>query len=315
MRVIEDDWRRENLPRGGVGTVGNFDGLHLGQRAVVDRVVGRARELGVPAVVVTFEPHPLALLRPEDAPPRLVTPAQKAGLLAGRGVDAMLVVRFDEAFAATPAERFARHFLLDRVDLVEIYVGRNFVFGRDRDGDIELLERLAAERGRKAEGVDEVYLDGERVSSTRIRRAVTAGEVELAARLLGRAYELTGRVEGGAGKGKGLGWPTINLAVDNELVPRPGVYTTRVAVGGSAGDELPAVTNVGYRPTLHDDGGLVVETHILDFDGDLYDRPVSLSFDRRLRDERRFDTVDALVAQIERDVASARDFYGLDATG
>ena len=293
MQVIRDDERHEALPRGGVGTVGNFDGIHLGQRAVIDQAVGRARELSVPAVVVTFEPHPLALLRPGEAPPRLVTRTQKERLLADRGVDAMLVVRFDEHFAATPAERFAREFLLDRVDLVEIYVGKRFVFGREREGDLALLRRLAAERGRRAEGVDEVFLDGERVSSTRIRAAVGTGDVELAARLLGRSYELAGTVEGGAGKGKGLGWPTINLAVENELVPKTGVYTTRVGVDGGS---LPAVTNVGFRPTLHRKGGLVVETHILDFDRELYGRAVGLSFDTRLRDERRFDAVEDLVA-------------------
>lgn len=312
MQVIRDDWRGEALPRGGVGTVGNFDGVHLGQRAVIDQAVTRARELQVPAVVVTFEPHPLALLRPGKAPPRLVTPAQKERLLADRGVDSMLVVRFDEAFAATPAVRFARDFLLDRVDLVEIYVGTRFVFGREREGDLALLQRLAAERGRRAEGVDEVFLDGERVSSTRIRAAVGDGDVGLAARLLGRSYELAGTVEGGAGKGKGLGWPTINLAVENELVPKTGVYTTRVSVDGGS---LPAVTNVGVRPTLHSDGELVVETHILDFDGDLYGRAVGLSFDARLRDERRFDAVEDLVAQIGRDVEAAREFYGRERGG
>ena len=312
MRVIEDDWRREGLPRGGVGTVGNFDGVHLGQRVVIATAVDRARELGVPAVVVTFEPHPLTLLRPEAAPPRLVTAAQKERLLADCGVDAMLVVRFDERFAATPAERFARHFLLDRLDLVEIFVGRRFVFGRDREGDLALLQRLAGERGRRAAGVDEVSVDGERVSSTRIRAAVRSGDVGLAARLLGRAYELTGRIESGAGKGKGLGWPTINLAVENELVPRSGVYVTRVEVDGGS---LPAVTNVGFRPTLHEGGELVVETHILDFDGDLYGRKVGLRFDHRLRDERRFDGVEELVAQIGRDVDRAREYSRLQRSG
>lgn len=310
MQVITNDWRREGLPRGGVGTVGNFDGVHLGQQAVIDHAVHRARELGAPAVVVTFDPHPLRLLRPDQAPPRLVTAAQKERLLAARGVDAMLVVRFDEQFAETPAERFARDFLLQRLSLVEIFVGRRFVFGKDREGDLALLQRLAADLGRRAEGVDEVFLDGERVSSTRIRAAISDGEVELAARLLGRTYELTGEVEGGAGQGRGLGWPTINLATENELVPRTGVYTTRVAF---AGRQLPAVTNIGVRPTLHDDDKLVVETHILDFDGDLYGSAVELAFDTRLRDERRFSGAEELVAQIGRDVEVARRFYGLGA--
>ena len=237
MRVVSDALCPCELPRPTVVTVGNFDGIHRGQRAVLDRVVARAGELGLPSVVVTFEPHPLAVLVPDKAPVTLLTREQKSRLLAAAGIDLMAVIPFTEAFAATRAEPFVRGFLLGRLGVRELYVGRQFAFGSNREGDLELLRRLGEELGFDVFGLEEECAGGDPVSSTRIRLALAQGEVQLAADLLGRPYSLTGRIVEGDRLGRRLGWPTINLDPDGELLPLEGVYATTVefGVGGKAG--------------------------------------------------------------------------------
>lgn len=308
MNVIEDAFRASDLPRGGIGTIGNFDGLHRGQTAILEQVVARAREADLHAVVVTFDPHPLAVLRPESVPPRLTTREQKERLLEAAGVDVLAVIAFTPELAATPAETFVREFLHRGLDLREIHVGADFAFGHRRGGDLDLLRRLGAELGFKVEGVEEVYHGGRRISSTRIRQAVLEGRVEEAMEMLGRAYSLTGTIARGDRMGKKIGWPTINLEVDNELVPADGVYA-----GQAHFPSFPATfncaTNIGTRPTVYENYRRVVESHVLDFSADVYGQRVEVGFYKRLREERIFPTIMDLSAQIRQDVEATREYF------
>lgn len=308
MHVVHDAYQSSDLPRGGVAAIGNFDGLHRGQRALLDRVVERAAALGVPPMVLTFEPHPLAVLFPERAPVRLTTDAQKNRLLEEAGVAAVLVVRFTPEVAKTPAEAFVRDFLHARLGLREVYVGESFVFGRGREGDLALLRRLGAELGFAADGVAEVTYQGERISSTRIRTALSEGKVEEARDMLGRPYAIEGKVMRGDRMGQRLGWPTINVASENRLLPADGVYACRVFLP-SFPATFDGVTNIGTRPTVYENYQRVVESHVLDFKADVYGKRVELRFYKRLREERIFPTVMDLSAQIGRDVDATRDFF------
>ncbi len=307
MEVIQDAWNAPGLAGGAVGTIGNFDGVHRGQRAILERVIGRARDLGLPAVVTTFEPHPLTVLSPQEAPRRLTTAQQKARLLEAQGVDILAVVRFTPEFSETPAEVFVRDYLHGKLGLREVYVGSRFAFGRRREGDLEVFKRLAADLGFQCHGVDEIHHDGQPVSSTRIRRAVTAGRVETAGVMLGRPYVMGGVVVAGDGRGKGLGWPTMNLEPENEILPADGVYASRVTFSAT-GQCIDGVSNVGRRPTFDGDQARVVECHIFDFDREIYGEKVELSFLTRLRGERLFTSVDALTEQIAEDARLAREY-------
>ncbi|MCP4203372.1 MAG: bifunctional riboflavin kinase/FAD synthetase [bacterium] len=320
MKVFDDAWNRKDLPRGAVATVGNYDGVHRGQRAILEKVVARGRELEVPAAVVTFAPHPAKVLWPERAPRCLTTPDQKQRLLSECGIDLAFLVRFDAEFAQTPAREFVERFLHERLDLLEIYVGSRFVFGRGREGDLGLLQRLGGDDDRgshPAWGVEEVTAGGSPISSTRIREAVATGQVELAASMLGRPYEITGTVVHGSGKGHELGWPTINLEHDNELIPAHGVYVSRVRLEDAGGELVDhrSVANVGVRPTLHENSPPTVECHLLDFDGDLYGRAVRVEFLKRLRGEQVFSSLESLQAQIEKDVSAARRHFTRNRVG
>lgn len=308
MQVVHDALHSADLPYGAVVTVGNYDGIHRGQRRVIDRVVARAREESVDAVVVSFDPHPLRVLRPEAAPSLLCSPEQREAVLAGAGVDALLLVRFDREVAETPAETFVRAFLHRRLSALEIYVGASFAFGKGRGGDVALLEKMGAELGFRAFAVEELVHAGEPVSSTRIRRAVAEGRVELAAELLGRPFALRGTVARGDRMGKRLGWPTINLAPQTECIPADGVYSSRVHFP-SFPATFECVTNVGRRPTVYENYQRVVESHILGFSSDVYGQTVELSFYKRLRDEQLFPTVMDLSAQISRDVDATREYF------
>ncbi|HEX9945525.1 MAG TPA: bifunctional riboflavin kinase/FAD synthetase [Thermoanaerobaculia bacterium] len=308
MHVVQDAYNSSDLPRGGVGTIGNFDGVHRGQRAILDRVVQRAGELGVPAVVITFEPHPLAVLAPERAPVSLTTPQQKEKLLEETGISAMLVIRFTPEFSRVTARSFVRDFLHGRLDLEEIHVGDGFVFGHGREGNLELLQEMGKELGFAAFAVPEVVHRGERISSTRIRRAVSEGNVSEAAEMLGRPYALAGSIARGDRMGQRLGWPTINVVSDNKLLPADGVYASRVFFP-SYPATFDCVTNIGTRPTVYENYQRVVESHILDFKADVYGQRVELQFHKRLREERIFPTVMDLSSQIGRDVEATREYF------
>lgn len=308
MQVIRDALRSTDLPRPSAVTVGNYDGIHLGQRATLERLVARSRELGATSVVVTFDPHPMRLLSPQTAPPAILTARQKETLLSDLGVDVLASFTFNQELAAMSAEAFVRGVLVGRLGVRELLVGRRFAFGRGREGNLELLSSLGGELGFKVEGVVEVELEGEPVSSTRIRQAIAEGRVDLAGRLLGRPFTLTGEIVSGDRMGKRLGWPTINLKAQGELMPIEGVYATRVYFP-SFPAAFDSVTNIGTRPTVYESHQKVIESHVLDFRSDVYGEAIELSFHKRLRDEMLFPSVMALSAQIRRDVESTREYF------
>jgi riboflavin kinase/FMN adenylyltransferase len=296
------------LPRGGIATIGNFDGVHRGHQRILRRVVARAREVGRPAVAITFEPHPLAVLRPDQAPPRVQTLRQKEEAVEAIGIGTLLVIPFTRDFSLTEPEEFVRDFIVARLAASEIFLGRHFAFGRGKRGDLSLLSRLGREHGFGASAVEEVDFEGEPISSTRIRGAIRGGDVARAARMLGRDYEMEGIVSKGEGVGRTIGYPTINLSPENELYPANGVYATRLATRSSP-EPFDAVTNVGTRPTLYEDVARTIETHVMDFSADVYGERVRLLFAERLREERKFGSVEELTVQIGRDVAAARAYF------
>jgi len=311
MRVVragEDPTGAPELAAGSVATIGNYDGIHRGQRAVLERVVARAREIGLAAAAVTFEPHPLDVLAPGRAPLRIASDAQRERLLAALGVDLLWILRFDSALAALPAEEFCRDHLARRLGAREVHVGSRFAFGRGRSGDLALLRRLGPELGFEAVGVPEIELDGAPVSSTRIREALAAGRVELAAELLGRPFARGGRIREGHRLGHRIGFPTANLEADAPLLPANGVYAAKLRRAGGEG-ELAGAANVGVRPTVDGATEPRIEIHLFDFDEELYGEEVEISFWSRIRDERRFDGLEALRAQIARDVEVAREYF------
>ncbi len=306
MRVLAGSAALEKPPLRPVLTIGNFDGLHLGHLAIVRTVVARARALGGQAVVYTFEPHPRKVLQPERAPGLLTTVEQKLELLVEQGVDLVILEHFSREFARTPPERFVRDHVHARIRPLEVYVGYDFHFGRDREGSMRLLTEMGPRLGFAVTIVPEVTIGERDVNSTRIRSLLAEGEVSEAARLLGRAYTVRGRVVPGARRGRSLGFPTANLELENEILPASGVYATRVRLLEPAAGPFGSVTNVGRRPTFAEQDALVAESHLFDFEADLYGRRIELAFLARLREERRFPSVEALQAQIGRDVAEAR---------
>ncbi len=309
MQVIKDALASADLPYGAIATIGNYDGIHRGQKTVLSRVVERAREEGVQPVVITFEPHPVSVLRPERAPVLLTPGVQRERLLEAADIEVMLIIRFSEDFARTEPEEFVRRFLHRELALQEIYVGSTFAFGKERRGNLSLLQRIGEELSFGVFGIEEVLYGGEVISSTRIRQAIDEGKVELAMELLGRPYSLHGTIARGDRMGKRLGWPTINLLPDNEQLPSDGVYTGRVRFQSMPG-AFDCVTNVGTRPTVYEHYQHVVESHILDFDSDVYGEKAEIQFHKHLREERIFPTVMDLSAQIRRDVEATREYFG-----
>ncbi|MGH2787992.1 MAG: bifunctional riboflavin kinase/FAD synthetase [Actinomycetota bacterium] len=295
-------------PQGSAITIGTFDGIHLGHRALIAHTVAAASEAGLAAVVVTWDRHPNETLRPERAPLLLTSPERKAELMLPTGVDYLVVLPFDRALSTWPPERFVRDVLVQGLGGRRVLVGAGWRFGHKAAGDVPLLEKLGAEMGFVAAGLDLAAHEGVPISSSRVREAVAAGEVELAAELLGRPFDVDGIVVRGAGRGDDLGYPTANVDVAPKLVkPRRGVYAGRTRV-----DETwyQAAINVGVNPTFGGDEAstpVMVETYLLDFAGELHGLELRVEFHRRLRDELKFDSVDDLVAQMARDVEATRE--------
>jgi riboflavin kinase/FMN adenylyltransferase len=286
-----------------VVTIGNFDGVHLGHRAILGRVLQRARELDGEAVAITFDPHPLKVLRPEMSLPLLTTCDQKLGLLAACGLDAVVLLPFTRELAALPARDFVQQYFCQRLQVREVVVGHDYRFGRGREGDIDLLQEMGAQCGFTTQVVWAVEADGAVVSSSLIRALLRLGKVAEAARLLGRPYGVVGQVVRGKGRGgKLLGVPTANLCPANELLPASGIYAVRVRRGAKT---LPGVANIGTCPTF-DNQVLSLEVHLLEFSGELYGENLEVQFVRRLREERRFASIEALAAQIHADIEQAR---------
>jgi len=287
---------------GGVVALGVFDGVHLGHRAILATAVSTARRLALSPLACTFDRHPMEVLQPERAPLPITTLAERLDLIAATGIETVLVLPFTRALASIEPDAFVKDVLAGRLRAREVVVGFNHRFGRGARGDTALLEALGRELGFGTEVVPPLTLDGVPVSSTEIRTALQAGDVERAAAFLGRPYRIWGTVVRGAGRGHTLGFPTANLLADRTLLVPPGVYACRVRLDPRS---LPAVVNIGRRPTFGETA-LAVEAHILDFDGDLYGGSIGLDFVARLRDERKFPSIEALKSRIALDVAEAR---------
>lgn len=290
-------------PTGSVVCIGAFDGLHLGHRALVRHAVARARDLGVPAAALSFEPLPREFFAPDAPPPRLSLPRAKVQGLCELGAEIIGLLRFDARMAAMSPEAFAGQVLAGRLRAAEVWVGPGFRFGHRRAGDLALLQREGARLGFVAGEIEPVAVAGERVSSTRIRQALVEGDFETATRLLGKPYAVSGRVVRGQQLGRTLGYPTANLRFAGKVPALRGIYATRVH--GVADAPWASVSSFGTRPTV---GGVepLLEAHLFDFDGDLYGRRIEVEFVARLRDEEKFDDLPALVAQMDRDASQAR---------
>jgi len=288
--------------RPSVAALGAFDGIHLAHAKILDTAVGRARALGVSAVACTFDPHPAAVLRPALAPAPIATLEENLARIDERGLDAALVVPFTREFSLIEAEAFVDLVLVRTLGVREVVVGFNHTFGAGARGTAALLVELGARRGFVTHVLPPLQVDGLTVSSSTIREALREGQVELAGALLGRPYSVSGTVQRGAGRGRTLGFPTANLRPDQPLVLAAGVYAARARWDGRVAD---AVVNLGYRPTF-DESQYWIEAYLFDFSGDLYDRPLSLDFLRRIRPERKFPGVEELRAQVFADMEEAR---------
>ncbi|HEX8141667.1 MAG TPA: bifunctional riboflavin kinase/FAD synthetase [Pyrinomonadaceae bacterium] len=294
------------IARPTVLTLGVFDGLHLGHQLIMRTVVERARATGAVPTVITFDPHPRAVLHPESAPPLLQTFDQKIEAFGVLGLEQTIVIRFNKAFAQLRAEDFLRDVVAERLQAREVYLGRGFAFGRDREGNIELLRKVSGQLGFRAEEVPEVQLRGQRISSSLIRKLLAEGRVNLARRMLGRPYGVEGRVVRGRERGRTLGFPTANLRPQNRVIPRNGVYVTATLIEGAW---RRSITNVGTRPTFERAAEPSVETYVMNWSGDLYGDVLRVRFLHRLRDERKFASIEDLREQIERDRLSATRYF------
>ncbi len=294
-------------PRGSVVCIGAFDGVHRGHRAVVERVRERARELGLAAIAVSFAPIPRAYFARGASIPQLTAPAEKAALLLDAAADSVLLLRFDAAMAATSAEDFVARVLATRLRAREVWVGEGFRFGHARGGDFTLLQRMGAQIGFDARSIEPVHVDGACVSSSRIRAALADSDFAAASRMLGRTFTIGGHVVRGQQLGRKLGYPTANIRLGSRVSPVQGIFAVRVH--GIADRPMPAVASLGVRPTVNGKEPLL-EAHLFDFDGDLYGKKINVEFAEKLRDEEKFDSLDAMVQQIHRDAAHAREMLG-----
>ena len=289
--------------RGGIVALGNFDGFHAGHQAVVGRAVERARAEGRPALVATFDPHPVRFFKPDLPPFRLTTLDQRERLFAAAGADAMLVFHFDAELASVTAGEFVADRLVGRIGAAGVATGEDFTFGKGRGGDIGVLKTLGEAHGLSVDAVAPVGDGSEPISSSRIREALEAGDCETAARLLTRPFAIEGVVEHGDKRGRELGWPTANIPLGNYQRPRFGIYAVRGLLAD--GQMLDGVANLGIRP-MFDPPRELLEPYFFDFDGNLYDETIEVALISFIREERRFDGLDALKAQIAADAAEAK---------
>ena len=302
QRLTLDDGIPDRL-RASIVALGNFDGFHLGHQAVVGRAVARGFHERRPVIVATFDPHPVSVFKPYLPPFRLTTLDQRERLFAGAGADAMLVFRFDREFAARSAHAFVAELLAGEIGAAGVVTGDDFTFGKGRGGNVDVLRTVGADNGIVAEAVAPVLLDGARISSGRIREALAAGDTGTATQLLSRDYALEGVVQPGDQRGRTLGYPTANLTLGDYQRPRYGIYAVSVTLDD--GSEHPGVASVGVRPTF-DPRAELLEAYLFGFDGDLYGRQIEVALHAFLREERKFESAEALVAQMREDEAEAR---------
>lgn len=305
MRVLRSLGQLARKPQAPVLTIGNFDGVHRGHRRILETVVRQARQRSGTALALTFDPHPLKVLRPQAAPPLLLTLEQKLALLEQHGINLVLVLPFTRKFSRLTPEQFVEGIIHRRIGAEMVCVGATFRFGHRQAGDAALFMRLAAEHGIAARTVPPVVIRGETVASTLVRRLVAEGEVTRVARLLGRPYALTGEIQRGAGRGAKLSFPTLNMIPEQECLPARGVYVAEAVLKGRT---YPAAVNVGIRPTF-DGRQLVVEAHLLRFRRRVRRGRLEIRLLRRLRPEKRFLSPEVLRAQIQRDVARTRRHF------
>ena len=296
--------------RGCVATIGAFDGVHLGHQAVLKQLVDKGREMGLPSTVVLFEPLPREYFSPENAPPRLMSFREKFEAIADLGIDRVVRICFTPRLRNMSADEFITSLFVESLGAKFIVVGDDLRFGRDRSGDFALLRRFGARDGFEVMDTSTLEIQGERVSSTRIRDVLGQGDFELAERLLGRPYSISGRVMMGQQLGRTIGAPTANLQLRRLRSPLSGVFA--VEVEGARDRPVPGVTNVGVRPTIGDLSTAILEVHLLDFNEDLYRRNLRVIFRKKIRNEIKFDGIDALREQINRDIDTARRFFQRD---
>lgn len=295
-----------NITKPTVLTLGVFDGLHLGHQRIMQTVVERGKIVGAVPTAITFDPHPRSVLHPDSAPPMLQTLDQRLANFEVLGIEQAIVIAFDHEFASQPAEDFLRNIVHERLQAREVYLGEGFAFGKGRGGNIELLRKMSGELGFTADEVDEVQLRGTRISSSAIRRLLADGRVNAARSMLGRPYGLEGTVIRGNRRGHTIGFPTANLKPRNRVIPRFGVYATATLIDGHW---RKSITNIGVRPTFESDSDPSIETYVFDFEGDLYGDVLRVRFLHRIRDERKFNGIDELKAQIMRDTERARNYF------
>jgi len=294
--------------KGSIVALGNFDGFHLGHQAVVGRAIQRGFHERRPVIVATFDPHPVRYFKPDVPPFRLTSLDQREALFAHAGADAMLVFEFGEELRSTTAEQFVTGLLAERIGAAGVVTGDDFTFGKMRSGNVELLRTLGAEHRIVAETVAPVLLGGTRISSGRVRDALIAGDTGLATRLMSRDFAIEGVVQGGDKRGRELGYPTANMVLGDYQRPRYGIYAVRATLDDAT--EHPGVASLGIRPTF-DPPQELLETYLLDFDGDLYGRKMEVALHAFIREERKFESVDALVAEMRNDEARARKLLAL----
>lgn len=288
-------------------TIGNFDGVHLGHQALLRLLRDKARACGLPAVVLTFEPHPREFFTPAETPARLASLREKLLLLEAAGVDRVHVCRFDQRLAGLSAEDFIEKLLVRGLSVRHLIIGDDFRFGRGRKGDFALLQAAGESFGFRVQAMPTLDVAGERVSSSALRAALAEGDMSHAARLLGRPYSIAGRVMHGDKIGRAIGFPTANIQLKHRRPALCGVYA--VSVEGAGPRPLPGAASIGVRPTVSDAGRATLEVHLLDFDGDLYTAHLRVNFLHKLRDEAKYDSLEALTAQIGRDVAATRAYF------
>jgi len=294
--------------KGSIVALGNFDGFHPGHQAVVGRAIQRGFHERRPVTVATFDPHPVRYFKPDVPPFRLTSLDQREALFGHAGADAMLVFEFGEQLRSTTAEQFVTGLLAERIGAAGVVTGDDFTFGKMRSGNVELLRTLGAEHRIVAETVAPVLLGGTRISSGRVRDALIAGDAGLATRLMSRDFAIEGVVQGGDKRGRELGYPTANMVLGDYQRPRYGIYAVRATLDDAT--EHPGVASLGIRPTF-DPPQELLETYLLDFDGDLYGRKMEVALHAFIREERKFESVDALVAEMRNDEARARKLLAL----
>jgi len=292
--------------RGCVATIGNFDGVHLGHQTVLGQLADKAAELGLPSVVISFEPYPMEYFAPDKAPARLTRLREKVRALSRYSVDSMLCLRFDKKFAEQPAREFIDNVLIAALDIKYLVVGDDFRFGHQRTGDFALLEEVGKQQGFEVVHLHTFNIDNERVSSTRVRKALEIGDMATAEKLLGRPYRMCGRVAHGDKRGRTIGFPTANIHLHRQKTPVKGVFA--VELFGIKGEPFAGVANVGTRPTV-DGTRSLLEVHLFEFDNEIYGEYVHVEFVHKLRDETKFDSFEELKKQIDLDAEQAREYF------